>query len=492
MKRKALILHSILVLFPSFFLTLILSITTAAYPKSLITPIQTNYLGIGFNSLKESFIYDNTCLRFNNSETETIYGVNSTSYYCFVNSKRELEEKFLNNFSYGPISNIIVKSKVTESIVNNTVFSADKITIIAYWKQEDQKIYSDDLPFMNDDALSLLKNYPKKFFELYGDKYVSSVTLGKMLWIVYQADISRYFSYSTRTKNAIKQAMELNMRRILGAKLSSQETRFVNDKLADVSVTIHTYGNGIADSMGPYSNDDFKKLIKDLSNSQSSVIACELKDYTRVYNWNEDSLYDIAEYMAMTREWAKHLSNLNYITSNSKIGFSLLSDCLKEIDEINYQLKLISSLDNDARFPSDKEKDFLESLYNRYLTELQVAPRTYSMPPIEKKLEIDLSNLSDVEKIQIYCNYPKGRRSFGKELIVSLYIVDEDGNWCELKRVPMSKPIIQLYEGIKLYDKFKIGFSDQKINKEEVKIMISFTEKVDDIIWLTVNDKDKV
>lgn len=56
----------------------------------------------------------------------------------------------------------------------------------------------------------------------------------------------------------------------------------------------------------------------------------------------------------------------------------------------------------------------------------------------------------------------------------------------------MNKPIIQLYEGTKFYDKFKIGFSDQRINKEEVKIMISFIEKVDDLIWLTLNNKNNV
>lgn len=468
-------------------------ITVRAYPKSIIAPIQTNYLGIGFNSLKETFVYDNTCLMFNNAETETIYGVNNTSYYCFVDSKRELEEKFLNNFSYGPIRNVTAKSRGTELIVNNTIFSSDKITLIAYWKQEDKKIYSEDLPIMNDEALSILKNDSKKFFQLYGDKYVSSVTLGKMLYIVYQADISKYSSYSTRNKNAVKQAMELNIRRILGAKLSSREITFINDKLADINITSNTFGNGIADSAGPYSNDDFKKIIKDLNTSQSAVVACELKDYTRAYNCDEDSFYNITDYVAMAREWAKHLSNLNYITSNAKVGFNLVSDCLKETEHVNVQLKLAHSLDNDARFPSDKEIAIINDLYNRYITELQVAPRTYYMPPIEKKLDIDLSSLSDVEKVKIYCNYPKGKRTFGKELMVFLYIVDEAGNWCELKSVPIGKTqIIPLYEGIKFCDKFKIGFSDPKINKEEVKIMVSFMEKVDDVIWLMINNKHNV
>lgn len=178
----------------------------------------------------------------------------------------------------------------------------------------------------------------------------------------------------------------------------------------------------------------------------------------------------------MAKEWKQHISNLDYIISNTRVGFNLTADCRTELDHLNHQLKLVQSLDNDARFPSNKEIARLNSLYTRYVTEMQIEPRTYYMPPIEKKLDIDLSSLTDVKTIKIHCNLIK--RKLGKGLMVYLYIVDKDGNWSRLKEVPVGKtPVVTLYEGIKFCDKFIIGFSDPKINKEDVKVTVSFTEE---------------
>lgn len=44
-------------------LFLVIKITAQAYPKSLLTPVQTDYLGAGFNSLKESYLIQTMILK---------------------------------------------------------------------------------------------------------------------------------------------------------------------------------------------------------------------------------------------------------------------------------------------------------------------------------------------------------------------------------------------------------------------------------------------
>jgi hypothetical protein len=483
-----------------FFILLLFSIKLEAvgYINSLYAPLETKYLGAGFNSLSKNYIYDNSCLSFSSTETQTLGGVSNTTYYCFVNSKKELAEKFLYNFStnVGMTTDTTAESRVTDIILNNTVFSANKITLIAYWKEEDEKIFSNDLPTLSNEAISILHSNSKKFFQLYGDKYVSSVTLGKIFFIVYQADISAYSSYSTRTKSAIKRAMELNLKKILGVKLTATEMGFINDKLADISICSSTFGNDLDDVVGPYSADDFKDILKKISLSKSTVISSELKDYSYTDNPDKDAFYNISEYLNMAEIWNKSLSNLNYIESNPRLDADLISDCRTAIDSINAQIKLVCSLDPEARVPSSKETLFLNSLYTNYITEMQIAPRTYITPPIEKQLDLDLSNLNDVESIQVDCEITKKKGGFGggfgssKPVKIMLYVIDEDGNWSVVNSVPMSKTsTVTLYEGIKFCDKFRIGFDGPKINTGDMKIIVSYLEKVDDIIWLLVHDK---
>jgi hypothetical protein len=510
----------------SLLLLLTIKLEATASISSLYTPQEAKYIGVGFNSLTRSYIYDNSCLNFNSIETQKLEGVSNTTYYCFVNSKKELAEKFLYNFStnVGMTPEVTAVSRVTDIILNNTKFSADKITLIAYWKQEDKKVFSNDLPTLSNEAFSILHTSSKKFYQLYGDKYVSSVVLGKMFFIVYQADISDYSAYSTRAKNAIKRAMELNLRKILGEKLSAKEVEFVNAQLVDISINSSTYGNEIHDTVGPYVSDDLKDILKKINLSKSTVISSELKDYSYTDNPEKDSVYDISEYLNMSETWNKNLSNLNYIESNSRLDADLMADCKTAINDINNQIKLVYSLDPDARALSGKETSFLNGLYIRYINEMKIAPRTYTMPPIEKQVDLDLSNINDVEAIQINCIISKSSPGSGggggglfsflsgggskiKPVMIILYVIDEDGNWSVVNRAPIPAPsvlnvydgannihlpsasLVTIYNGVKFSDKFKIGFDSPRINTNDLRIIVSYLEKVDDLIWLQVNNK---
>jgi hypothetical protein len=498
----------------------------AAGIKSLISPAEFDLLGAGFNSITQSYIFDNKCLKYSTNITPEIQGViNSTAYY-FVNSKKELADKFLYNFAATPgtTPDTTVKSRLTEMIVNNTVFSTDKITLLAYWKQEDKKMFSNDVPVMTEEGISILRTNPKNFFQTYGDKYISSVTFGKMFFIIYQADISNFSSYSTRAKNAIKRAMELNLKKILGLKLSPQETAFVGERLADVNISSNTYGTNLNGFSGPYSAEEYNELLKKVNAGPSEIIERELKNYSNVYNRSEDVFYNITEYLNMAEQWGRHLAFFDYIMANSKLSFDLLTQCRLAADKINDQLKLVYALDRDARIPSTRESNNFNDLYNRYVTEMKISPRTYTLPSPERqepgdRLELDLSNINDVESIRIDCicyNQTRVNTFWVKKkpIRIVLSVVDEDGNLSEVGRtLVLASDMVTLYEGIKMADKFRLrfwnagnkpdlwnpwivtfrpfGFIEQGSRRSGPYVIVrcSYTEKVYDIIWIYLHSK---
>jgi hypothetical protein len=477
-----------------FTLTLLILLTIPAVARaaainSLISATDPGYLGTGFNSLRQEFIYDNTCLTFHNIGTETADRVSTSSYYCFVNSRQELAEKFLTNFaaSSGPTPKSTAVSKATAAIINNTVLSTDKITIIAYWKQEDKRVYSADLPVINNEAMAVLKQSPRTFAKTYGDQYVSAVTIGKIIYLVYQTDISGLASYTDRTKNPIKKAMELNIKKILGAKLTVAETDFATSLLSKLDTTIHTYGNDIESFIGPYSADDFQDLLKKISSAPSGVIASELKDYFATANRRGDNFCNMTEYASITKIWNRHLSNLNYILANPRLSLNLAADCRTVARYINSQLELVYSLGSESRLPNSKETDTLNNLYKRYLIELHLTPRTYETPTIKGNPEIDLSKINDVDTIKITYIRPRSFiwYLFFRNTKVGLLTLDQYGNWSVLATYKIGRnKTITLYEGTKISNKFLINFSSDRIKTSSIKVVVTFTEKTDDVIWL--------
>lgn len=470
--------------------------TQAMVLRSRLAPnIMADYMGKGYNSVSQNLIEDQTCLKFSQIETESVGRISNISFYCFVNSKQELADKFLYNFSANTsgIPEVTAKSRVTELVVNNTTVSSNKITLIAYWKQEHRRIFSNDLPAIDFVAQAMLKQNPKEFFQHYGDRYISGLTLGRVFYIVYQADISNYAGYPTRAKQNIKRAMEMSLKNILGTRLTVKEEAFVNEELKDVIVISNTYGSDDLDFVGPYSPEDFKNILKKVNSSQIEIIAKELKAYSRTHQWEGDALFDTLPYLKMAEEWRKHSNYLNYLMSNSKIGFKLIADCRKAANGITDQLKLIGSLNSEARFPTEEDVTAFYNLYRRYLDEIQIVPRTYYMP-VQDRADLDLSALNDVASIRINCFITKRSGFFinlfhkQKPVVLRLYMVDTDGNWSELTSVMLTnKSTATLYEGTKFCDRFKIGLSDPKKIVYSIQTVVSFIEKVDDIIWLLVH-----
>jgi hypothetical protein len=488
---------SLLLTLSLLFLATTPALVHAGTINSLIASNDTNYLGIGFNSLTKKFIPDNTCLTFRNIGVESADRVSTASYYCFVNSRQALEEKFLYNFAtaVGTTPSSTALSKITEAIVNNTVFSTDKITMIAYWRQEEKKLYSADLPIISNEALAVLRDNSRAFFRTYGDKYVSGVTTGKVLYIVYQADISNLSSYTERTKKPLRQAMEMNLKKILGAKLTTGETDFVTSQLDGVNVKIYTYGNNVDPFVGPYTADDFKDTIKQISEGPSSVIESDLKDYKVSANRLNGSFCDTADFILMAKNWQTHLSNLNFILANPRVSFNLSADCRATIKEINSQLAAVNSLSSEARIPNSKDREGLNTLYKRYIIEMQIFPRTYYLPEIKGTPVIDLSTINDVDTIKIvYYHPPKDLLwyLFFRKTSVGLLVLDKGGNWSVLSSMPIgNNKTLTLYEGIKFCDKFQLTFSNSKMRTKHIKIQVSFTEKIDDVIWMYLRSQNK-
>ncbi len=463
---------------------------------SIPSPDGAMYLGDGYNSLQDNYVYDNNCLEFPNGAIETTDGVSSMSYYCFVNSKKELEDNFKNNFSGSgdlTLPTFTAKSSLTKEIVNETKFISDKITIIAFWRQEDKKVYSNGLPQIKTDVIDLLQSNPLQFFKLYGDKYVSGVTLGKMFYIVYQADTS---NVATSSKSTVKRAVELSFNKILGANLSSSQESFVSEKLSNVTIISRTYAYGINNLTGVYSPSDFNNLVSRVSGSQSAVITKELKDFSYTTNYPGYS-ENFSEYLNMAREWEKHYHLLEYIQTNPRISSGLRTDCNLSMIDITNQLTHIYSQDETSRYPIG-ELSVFNYLYNRYLTEMNIVQRWYNMPEVIMinnnvniiSKDFDFSSIGDIEVLKIQadcvCKLPF-------RLKISLYI-NKDGNLADFcETVVTNTSIVNLYEGVKFHDKFTIRYNsnipvnDFGVTPPILIIKCSYKERITDLIWLHVN-----
>ncbi len=452
--------------------------------NSLYAGYNDDYLGAGFSSIRQEYIADHSCLAFDNVTTSAITGMNQSTYYCFVDSQKELADQFLTNFSAaGPLrpGSTTAASPETRFIVENTLFSADKITIIAYWRQAEQRVSSTIPPKINDAALTVLKRDPRQFFLLYGDQYVSSAILGKNLFLVYQATAA---ADSARTRSLIRQAMALHIQQIFGAKLSDAEATFADAALAKVRTTLNAYGYGVPNFTPITSAEDLKTAIEQIT--ASTVIARELSSYTRTSNGNGATFYNIAGYLDTVNEWQKTLSNLDYIATNARLSSKLFLDCQKTIHTLNEQMKLFYAGSNGTD-SAKLDNQLLKNLYDRYLAEMHIASRTYHLPVIKNQTDLDLRGLGEVEslKIELIVKRSFFSRLFDRHAAVSLYILDGDGNWSEYQRIPLPSKTTRftIYEGAKFRDRFRLVFSKPK-SHPAVEIFCSYTEKPDDIILL--------
>jgi hypothetical protein len=447
------------------------------------------YLGDGFNTVQKDYVYGNLALEFPNGALVYDDGVSSVSDYCFISSKKELEEKFASSFS-GNIGvsfpSITAKTDVTKLIENSTSFSAEKITIVAYWKQIDKKVYAYGLPKLNDTALSVLQSDSKRFMQLYGDRYVSGVTLGKMFYIIYQADTS---NVAETNKSSVRTALELSFKKIFGGSLTETQEKFMSEKLSNVSISSKTVAYGISGFTGPYSADDFKNIQYQISQAQSSVIEKTLKDYSYTSNYGGHSFFNSADYYKMANEWEQHLSLLKYITSSSRISSTLKRDCTTAYNNAAAQLELVYTLDSGARYPGSDMSTF-QALYNRYITEMGIAQRWHTVsqisihPLLIKPIDWNFSDLVNVEIIKIEV-------STGDYFAdVNMYYVDGQNTYLykTVRCEPNSNTTI--YEGIKSHDIIKLTVDDTNAHRfsPDINIKSSYLEKITDVVWLYLND----
>jgi hypothetical protein len=464
------------------------------------------YLGDGFNTVQKDYVYGNLALEFPNGALVYDDGVSSVSDYCFISSKKELEEKFASSFS-GNIGvsfpSVTAKTDVTKLIEKSTSFSAEKITIVAYWKQIDKKVYANGLPKLNDTALSVLQSDPKRFMQLYGDRYVSGVTLGKMFYIIYQADTS---NVAETNKSSVRTALELSFKKIFGGSLTESQEKFMSEKLSNVSISSKTVAYGISGFTGPYSADDFKNIQYQISQAQSSVIEKTLKDYSYTSNYGGHSFFYSADYYKMANEWEQHLSLLKYITSSSRISSTLKRDCTTAYNNAAAQLELVYSLENNARYPNSDISTF-NVLYNRYVTEMEIRQSWYTYDlnvdvVQNQSIDLDLSILGDAETIKIekvgidpntYDSLTV--KIFNKlRYTINMYYMD-GGNLSLFKTVECGYfSNVNLFEGLKTRDKIHLSFSYQfddihgTLKKGLMIIRSSYLEKMTDIVWLYLND----
>ncbi|TCL76303.1 hypothetical protein EDC14_100256 [Hydrogenispora ethanolica] len=449
--------------------------------RSLYSTFNDDYLGAGFNSISKTFLTDDSCLDFSNIATETVTGTDQSSAYCFVDSQKELDEQFRYHFGAGNAGpgGMTALSPETGAILRNTSFSADTITLFAYWRKAETRVFSTVPPKISDAAFAVLQTDPRRFFRQYGDQYVSAAILGKIIFLVYQADAA---TESALARNRIKRAMELKMKQIFGVKLTEAENRFVAATLARVSITRSTYGNGVLNFNGIDSAEDLQRAIAQIATV--SVIARELRSYSQTSNGAGARFYDSAAYLNTVNQWERGLSNLNYIATNPRLSSKLRSDCQNALNVLNRQLNQFYSSGADLQPP---DRALLEGFYDRYLAEMNIAPRTYQLPAMENRKDLDLRGLRAADSLKLELVVKQGffSRLFNRNLSVVLYLMDGKGGWSEYRRIPLPpKPTrFTLYEGTPFRGRLRLAFSKPKL-KMDFTVYCSYTEQPDDIILL--------
>jgi hypothetical protein len=455
-----------------------------------------DYLGNGFNSVQKEYIYDNKAVEFSNKVLTTVEGVNSVSDCWSVYSDRDLEKKIATSFfgSGSPsCAGVTAITDATKELIRTIDFSEDKITIVACWRQNDSRIYSNGLPKLTNAALKVLKSDPKRFARLYGDKYVSGVILGKMFFIVYQADIA---NYSASSKNAVRYAMELNLKQIMGGIPTRAKEEFIQKALSNVNIISRTIAYGLSGCItGPYLGSQFNKIKSQVSNGESVVIAKILRDYSYTANFGRNSFLDISSYNQMATGWEEHLSYLKYISSSKRSSTSLQKTCIVSYNDTLKRLALVYNFANNACEPKTEDISVFTTLYNKYLRELGIKRRWYCIPEISvlysretKAIDLNFSDLGDVEALKIEL-----ANNGAQTVNLQLYCVD--GTNSALYKTVESAPAanITIYEGVKFCDHLRLdlrsALGDADMGTSKFIVKSSYLEKITNPIWLYLNAK---
>jgi hypothetical protein len=465
--------------------------------EAAVTADEVKYLGGGFNTVRKDYIYGNRALQFPEGVLVYDLGGGCVADYCFVNSQPELEEKLAVgcNGSIGAgFPGAVANPEITKLIARSTSFTAETVTILACWKRVDQKICPNGLPDLTGAALAVLKDDPQRFARLYGDRYVSGVTLGKMFYLIYQADLT---NAAESNLGSVRRAVELSFKKMTGAAITAAQEKLMKDKLTEVSITSKAIAAGLSSLTGPYTADEYRRLVDRVTQAPSAVLETTLQDYSYTVNYDGHSFFNVGDHYQMANDWERHLALLKYITAGGRISRSLRRDCTKAGHEIMARLELIYALDSDARAVG-AELTSLTALYQRYVAERQLRRKWYLMPAVEgysrpMQLELDFSGLGGVDFLKITV-----RNLTFLPYIYELYYAD-GANLALCKTVKCDRTAaITLYQGLQFQDKLVLKYTPDVPNEviwppasnyNLLTVQCEYLEKMTDLVWLYLNDK---
>lgn len=480
--------------------------------RSISSPNGEQYLGEGYDLIKEDFA-GNSCLTFPAGCIETYQQTYSGSSYLFVQSKKELHQTLTSTLTSnvsGGLGDFSASNKLTKKITADTTFGTEKVTIVYYWYAVDKEIYINGRPRMNDDAMALLRTDNRRFHELYGDKYVYGMKLGKEFFIIFQGTMS---SETTQSKVEIQDALEVKFKDILSGNVDQAALAEAESKLETVSINSRCYGFGVDNLGSVFSTDDFKKVVAEVTIGEPAVIGQYSKYYqTTVSNDGGYSYLDPQPYLDMKAQWKLHLGNVGYILDNENISSHLQIRCEEARDNITYELDKVLAARSDARYPLTNEFD---GIYNKYLNEFGIVgnnTRWCKIGQLMNKLDsnsasLDISfpltniNTLRMEGYYEYLYLPQilylEKYSVTKMELYGLI----NGSYQLLAVKGMSpKTTVKIFEGATNTTKFrvKIFFEVQNIYfhfeplpppADFYKITFSCTKKETDQIWLYMNQR---
>lgn len=468
-------------------------------------PADPKWVGDGYNSVSKESILQFQALDLPNGAVESADGVRSVSNSFSVNSTYELEKEINQKLSAsinGGFSIMSAEVSATQEVTARSQFSRGKSYAFAYWLQIEKKVSISGYPILKEEALTALQSNPREFFTKYGNQYVNNVTLGRMFYIVYEADTS---SLSSSQKTDVQYAMSLKAGSYAGMSMDSQQTEYVNSTLSNVKITCYAVAVGIPGFVVVKGMEDIDAMRDNLSEGDPAILAKEYKNFSDLPSFPSSSTTSfwlkVVNSIARSADvWRQHYSLCDYII-NSTVSSSLKNDCQAFKNDIiineftkHYALDL-------GYIPTEYYKNRWQNLYLRYMNEMDLGNEGWEWLVYEDVysnsadgLAIKNFNLGSVEADQIFVQYSPKKHPSTR---FSLYKI-QNGSSTLITRIVTSSDgegTWRLYSGISESDQYQFkvepleDLSDDSI-LYPVTLGVVYQKPIKDAVWLFIKSYD--
>ena len=260
---------------------------------------------------------------------------------------------------------------LTNSIIQNTNFSSNTVTIMAWLKYKHCDVFINNA-VISAANLNLYETDPAGFQSKFGNGYVKMAELGDCIYLVYQA---RMTSYEYESKDEIAAAFKLKIKDIFEGNLSIEERQKNEEKLKNTSQSSKVYATGQFIPGLIWNHETFMQVYNDYQmylqkciDSKNLEEFCVLsKTFAPYSDFNEPSIDPSPQY-GMIRKWLQLAAKIKIIKADTDVP-SIIDACENAFIKIAGQVALCRKLDPSAREPEMSEFPDIENAWLAHISE---------------------------------------------------------------------------------------------------------------------------